>query len=264
MTPARGLVLMYHRIGPALLAEEGDYVTEIEHFGAQIQVLAKSGRPVLPLARLLDPGFPDGALWLSFDDGRESDAVLATPLLREAGFPAAFFVNPGLVGDRSRGNMGWAQLRALADAGFEVGSHGLDHTLFGDLPSAELEQQIVDSKRRLEDELGRAVRALALPGGSGGERARRLAEAAGYEIVLGSQPGRVQAKDRGGIVPRFAMREWHSPGRLRALLQAGPLIWLSYSLRYQATHRGRHLLGERAYGRLRLLFLALREGRASR
>jgi len=264
MSPPRGLVLMYHRIGPALLADEGDYALSLELFAAQVRVLAQSGRPLVSLGRLRQRAYPDGALWLTFDDGCESDAELVAPLLREAGFPAAFFVNPALAGDRGRGNASWAQLRALADGGFEVGSHGLDHTLFYGLDDVELQRQIVDSKSRIEDGLGRAVLALSLPGGSGGERARRMAEAAGYEIVLGSRPGRVGAAGRGGVVPRFAVRQRHSPARLRAVLDAGPLTWFGHSLRFELAHRTRHLLGERAYGRLRLLWVAWRERGTSR
>ncbi len=248
---------MYHRLGPALLPDEGDYAIPVGLFTAQMDAIARSGRPVLALERLLDDVYPDRALWLTFDDGRESDVVVAAPQLAERGFPAAFFANPTLCGQA--GNASWSQLRELARAGFTVGSHGLDHTLLDGLSDGEAHRQVFDSKRLLEDGLGRAVTALSLPGGSGGERARRLAEAAGYEVVLGSRPDRVTSSTRGRIVPRFAVRQRHSAERFRSLLAAGSLSWLAHSARFELTQRGRRLLGAGAYGRLRLFWLDWRE-----
>jgi peptidoglycan/xylan/chitin deacetylase (PgdA/CDA1 family) len=249
---------MYHRLGPGLLADEGDYAVPPALFEAHLQVLARSGRPVLALERLLAADFPEGAVWLTFDDGRESDATEAAPRLLRQGFSAAFFVNPALCG--RPGNASFSQLREMVRAGFTVGSHGLDHTLLDGIPEAEARRQIFDSKRLLEDGLGHPVRALSLPGGTGGERARRLADEAGYDLVLGSRPAPVRGAARGRIAPRFAVRLRHSPERFKALLEAGELTWLAHAARFEAAQGVRHLLGEGAYGRLRLLWLGTRAG----
>jgi len=248
---------MYHRLGPARLPEEGDYALPIDLFSAHLAVLARSARPVVSLDRLRDRDFPEGALWITFDDGRESDAAEAGPRLKERGFVAAFFVNPALVGQA--GNATWTQLRTLAGEGHAVGSHGLDHTLLDGLTDAEAHRQVFEAKRLLEDGLGRPVYAMSLPGGSGGDRVRGLAEEAGFSVVLGSRPGRVEGVARGRVVPRFALRSHHSAEHLASLLKAGGFRWLGYAARFGAAQQGRRLLGETAYGRLRLRWLAWRE-----
>jgi peptidoglycan/xylan/chitin deacetylase (PgdA/CDA1 family) len=245
---------MYHRVGGALAdADEGDYVLPTALFEAQMRLLAAQRRRVVSLAALTAGGYPDRSLALTFDDGCDSDATVAAPLLRALGFPAAFFVNPARVGHPGR--LSWAQLSALADDGFLVGSHGLDHTLLGDLPPTELEHQVAGSKRWLEERLGRPVEGLALPGGSGGERVRSAAERAGYRLVLGSRPGVVRGAAGVGVQPRLAVRRSYDLSRFAAAVDQRPQFLLRLRLRYRILDTGRSLLGARAYGRLRMLCL---------
>jgi peptidoglycan/xylan/chitin deacetylase (PgdA/CDA1 family) len=241
---------MYHRLsdGPSD-PEEGDYVLSPSLFEAQMRWLAGRGRRVVSLAALAEGRYEEGAVALTFDDGCDSDATVAGPLLRSLGFPAAFFVNPARVG--VEGCASWDQLRELAEGEFAIGSHGLDHALFDDLAPTELERQIAESKREIEDRLGRKVDALSLPGGSGGERARRAARAAGYRLVLGSRPGPVRGPAGTGILPRFAQRRGHGLAGFQATVDLRPLFVLQQQLRYQVTHAGRWLLGTRAYAGLR-------------
>jgi peptidoglycan/xylan/chitin deacetylase (PgdA/CDA1 family) len=258
---ARTVVLMYHRLSDGPFdPEEGDYVLSPALFGAQMRWLAERGRGVVSLAALAESGLADGAVSLTFDDGCDSDATVAGPLLRSLGLPAAFFVNPSRVGEEGRAS--WDQLRALAGEGFEIGSHGLDHALFDDLVPSELERQLGESKREIEDRLGREVDALSLPGGSGGERARRAAHAAGYRLVLGSRPAPLRGPAGAGILPRFAQRRSAGLAGFQATVDLRPLVVLRQQVRYQATCAGRLLLGARGYAFLRRQRLGVPERRA--
>jgi len=249
MSP-RAVVLMYHRLsdGPSD-PEEGDYVLSPSLFEAHMRWLAVQGRQVVSLAALSDGRYEERAVALTFDDGCDSDATVAGPLLRSLGFPAAFFVNPARVG--VEGCASWDQLRELAEGAFTVGSHGLDHALFDDLAPSELERQLAESRREIEDRLERKVDALSLPGGSGGERARRTARAAGYTLVFGSRPGPVRGPAGTGILPRFAQRRGQGFPGFQATVDLRPLFVLHQQLRYQVTRAGRRLLGTRAYAGLR-------------
>src|SRR5258708_32083448 len=170
-------ILRYHRASEAFAqAEEGDYALPTALFEAQMRLLKAAGRSVVPLAALTEGSYPDRSIVLTFDDGCDTDATVAAPLLRALGFPAAFFVNPALVGQPGR--VSWAQLRAAATDGFLIGSDGLDHTLLHQLPPPDLQGQIVGSKRRLEDHLEKPVDALALPRGTGAAAPARRGQAA--------------------------------------------------------------------------------------
>ncbi|HXB57685.1 MAG TPA: polysaccharide deacetylase family protein [Vicinamibacteria bacterium] len=255
MRPPRAAILMYHRVSETgAEPEEGDYALPSALFEAQIRLLAAEGRAVVPLVSLAQGPYPDGAVVLTFDDGCDTDAMIAAPLLRTLGFPAAFFVNPARVGQAGR--LSWDQLRGLAADGFAIGSHGLDHTLLDHVSAPELQRQLVDSKQRLQECLRQPVDALSLPGGRGGRRAWRMANAAGYRWVLGSRPGLVRGAAGAGILPRFPLRRAHGLAGFSAAVGQRPSFLLRQLLRHQATHVTRALLSARAYDSLRRLWLA--------
>ncbi len=260
MTP-RAVILLYHRLSNrAANPDEGDYVLPPSLFEAEVRELAASVRPVVSLAGLAEGRYGDGAVALTFDDGCDSDARVAAPLLVALGLPAAFFVNPALVGNEGRAT--WDELRSLAAQGFAVGSHGLDHTLLDGLSPSELERQLAGSKREIEERLGRPVDWLSLPGGTGGERAARLARAAGYRLVLGSRPGILRGKANGAILPRVALRHGQGLEGFRAAIDREPLFLLRGKARHALTLAGRRLLGTTGYARLRSSRLARGERRS--
>ena len=249
----RTTILMYHRVGVAPNIEEGDYVVPTALFEDQMRLLAAHRRPVVSLVDVAEGRYPDRSVALTFDDGCDTDATVVAPVLRALGFTAAFFVSPALIGQDGR--VSWAQLRTLADDGFLVGSHGLDHALLDEVPAQELVRQIVESKQWLETRLDRPVSAISLPGGGGGERALSAAREAGYLLVLGSRPGRVRGPAGGGILPRLAVRRGHGLARFEAALEPRPFVLLGAALRYALLRSARRVLGTRAYGSLRLRWL---------
>ncbi len=59
--------------------------------------------------------------------------------------------------------MGWDELRGLVEHGVEIGSHTVSHPHLPLLSDAEIENELADSRARLEDGLGRPCRFLAYP-----------------------------------------------------------------------------------------------------
>jgi peptidoglycan/xylan/chitin deacetylase (PgdA/CDA1 family) len=131
----------------------------------------------------IDPG----QVAITFDDGCETDLLIAAPLLKERGWNATFFVTVGFL--NQPGYMTPAQVRELSDLGFEVGSHSMTHPYLDELQEADLQREIGESKSRLEDMTGRAVQHFSNPGGRSNKRSREIARAAGYESVSGSRLG---------------------------------------------------------------------------
>ena len=88
--------------------------------------------------------------------------------------------------------MTWDQVRALARAGMDVESHGRRHRVLQTLDDATLHDELAGSRRELETQLGRPVRALAYPVGrriNGERRIRDALVAAGYQIGMSNQSG---------------------------------------------------------------------------
>jgi peptidoglycan/xylan/chitin deacetylase (PgdA/CDA1 family) len=84
------------------------------------------------------------------------------------------------------------QLRDLAEAGMAVGSHGVAHVVLGRLDGQAQRHELGESKRVLEEVLGRAVVAVAYPYGWPGTftpETERLAAEAGYRLGFSSIEG---------------------------------------------------------------------------
>ena len=82
-----------------------------------------------------------------------------------------------------------AQVRALADAGHEIGSHTMTHPLLPQCDDATLAMEIDSSRRILADLCGREIIGLCYPNGDSDDRVHREVVAAGYGYATSLQPG---------------------------------------------------------------------------
>lgn len=91
--------------------------------------------------------------------------------------------------------MHWEQLREMHAAGFEIGSHGVNHRMLAKLPQSELEAELRNSKATLERELGSLATLISYPVGGDAafdERVMQATIAAGYRAacsyICGTNP----------------------------------------------------------------------------
>jgi peptidoglycan/xylan/chitin deacetylase (PgdA/CDA1 family) len=81
----------------------------------------------------------------------------------------------------------WSQVREMAAGGVDFGSHTVRHPILSTLDDVTLWSEIVESKKKIEDELRQPCDAFAYPNGSPsdfGEREKRALRAAGYRCAL--------------------------------------------------------------------------------
>lgn len=170
-------------------------------------------------------------LRISFDDGFRSAATVF-PELQGLGLPITIFVCTALARDGSPlsipelagddpdelATMDWDELRALADRGIEIQSHGRSHAHLTHLSDEELRAELVDSRVEIEDRIRRPCEELAYPYGEQDERVRDAARAAGYAraFALWDVP-----KDDQYAKRRLDLYRRHTPAR--ALLRSTPL-----------------------------------------
>lgn len=250
-------VLMYHGLHANAHQHgvfDAVYSVEPRQFAYQLDWLVANGYRTLRL-RDLDPGpVPANGVVISFDDGDVSNAEVALPLLVERGLVAEFFVTSAFVGQPGR--LDAADLRLLAAAGMGIQSHGATHRYLADLDEAELEAELSASKQQLESLAGTRVRALALPGGRGGERERRAALRLGYTEVLNSEPGCNRHWRPGCYLQRLAVTRMLSLSDFTTLVLwrgARPRL---LQARYHALRGIKRLVGNRRYERVRERMLA--------
>lgn len=127
-------------------------------------------------------GEEDGrVLAVTFDDGLRSVFDHGLEVLEQLGVPATAFACSEHV-DRE-GYLGAQELRALAAAGWEIGSHSATHRLLPHLDDGELAAELTGSREALESVVGQACVSLAYPWGVADARVLAAARAAGYRAA---------------------------------------------------------------------------------
>lgn len=241
-------VLLYHGVGE-LAGGDPRYAVSRTQLAGHLEQIRRGGHPVVPLARFwsgLAGEAEAPAVALTFDDGRASDYGQAFPLLLEHGLVADFFVNPGTIG--RRGYLGWDEAREMVRAGMRFQSHAYDHVYLTPLSAPLRERQLVDSKRRIEDELGRAVEFLAAPYGDLNRCVRQAALAAGYRAVCTSWDWPARAGRR--TVSRVAVYARTTPEEMTRLLRGDPLPYLRRAGRSALLYPGKRAVLRLWPGRL--------------
>jgi len=162
-------ILMYHAISsPEVTAlpqtSSIEHAVKARDFRAQLDAIVDGGYRTIKLDDLDRPASDPKSLLITFDDGHESDLIVAAPELARRNLHAIFFIVWSYLG--RPGYLSRDQVIALRAQGFEIGSHGLTHTRLTQVGAAEASNELLESKRRLEDLLQEPIAALALPGGT--------------------------------------------------------------------------------------------------
>ena len=204
-------VLVYHRILGT--AEEG--TPEVPgvpgaELARQISYLAEAGYTTVSLTELTGrrrerPVGP--AVVITFDDGWSSAWRHALPILQQHGMTATVFVvtNPqASVFDPAREvdpPLRPEEWSALAQAGWEIGSHAHTHPPLVECDEDRLRHELSRSRAELESAIGKPIGLLAAPFGLSDERVEVAAREAGY---TGLCPGSAGLSHWGH--PAFAVR----------------------------------------------------------
>jgi len=252
-------ILMYHGLHADKDAHgrfDPVYSVRPDDFARQLDILLAHGWTTVGLDQAgIGQMLPTTArqLVITFDDGDVSNVEVALPLLAERGMTAEFFITSGFIDQP--GMLGAADVRTLADAGMGIGSHGATHAFLEDLGPDALDVELRESRQRLQDASGREITSLALPGGRGGDRERRVATAMGYRHLLGSVPGPNQPPQPGQWLQRLAVTRDIDPPRFAppaARKGPGPRLALA---RFHALALPKRVLGNSAYEKLRARLL---------
>ena len=191
------------------------YVLSQAQFDAHLAALAEPGLRPSRLADVLATPSP-GQFVLSFDDGYMTDYTVAFARLAERGWPGCFFIVASQVG-ASRA-LGWRELREMAAAGMEIGSHSLTHPFVNTLDRAGIEREFGESKRILESRLGLPVRTASLPRGWEPPDLRPVLQDLGYRVFCNSRVAWWYPGADALAMPRVAIRRGLVPEEFASIV----------------------------------------------
>jgi peptidoglycan/xylan/chitin deacetylase (PgdA/CDA1 family) len=171
-----------------------------------------------------------GLVGLTFDDGYADFVTDVLPLLTRHRFTATVFVVAGQLGGQNDWDplgprkrlMTAEQVSRAADAGVEIGSHGLHHRALPEVDATTLVQEIEHSRKVLQDLVGPTVVGFSYPYGDRDDRATSAARAAGYEYACATWL--TGARDRHAL-PRTYIGEGDHGVRLAAKRLRHRLRW---------------------------------------
>lgn len=186
---ARVPVIMYHDILP----EKQVFfdVTPAEFEAALLLIRQKGLTPISTdqLVTHLSTGspLPDKPILLSFDDGYEGHYKYVYPLLKKYGYPALFGIYTAKVDKRiGRSSLSWQQIREMAaDPLVTIASHSVTHPAdLSALTEDQIRNEVAESKRILEAQLGIPIKYFVYPEGKYDERTQEMLQLTGYQAAF--------------------------------------------------------------------------------
>jgi peptidoglycan/xylan/chitin deacetylase (PgdA/CDA1 family) len=244
----------------------GNQVRAVLEPGAPITVHGNGTSPELGAKSTLDPQPPVAPkpggggsttslrpVAITFDDGFRDFYTEALPVLAEHGFRATMYLPTAFIGDSRRtfaphgGSrrlstlnsplstafdcLTWSEVREARRAGMRFGSHTVNHPCLYDLPLAQIEAELRDSRAELEAKLGQPAQMFAYPYAfpeadkSFCDRLREILIASGYRSCVTTIAGRVVKGEDPYALRRLPMNGADDPALLLAKLE-GAYDWM--------------------------------------
>lgn len=184
-------IMMYHHVAPAETSR-ADTVS-LRRFEWHMDYLKTHRFHVIRLDTLVEAirqgkKLPSKSVVITFDDGYEDNYTQAFSVLKKHGFPATLFVSSDLI--NTPGYLTTAQIQQMRAHGVDIASHARTHVYLPDLPREKQREEIRESRRLLEKELGITVKYLAYPSGGFSEEIKQFVQEAGYQGACTTNRGR--------------------------------------------------------------------------
>lgn len=226
------LILMYHSVTPYI---EDPYNVTVHpaRFERQMGWLRRRGLRGVAVRELLaarDAGAGHGFVGLSFDDGYADFAEYALPVLEKYGFSATVYVLAGRLGAENEWDpkgprkplLSETLVRKVAEAGIEIGSHGMRHVSLRGAPEDTLAEEITESRRVLQRVSGQDVPGFCFPYGNIDADSIAFVQAAGYDYGSAIWPSEHTGRH---ALPRTFISDADSAPRLWAMRLRHWVIW---------------------------------------
>lgn len=248
-------IVMYHSVAAGI----EPFSVSPDSFGRQIRFIAENYEVVRlsDLNSLLRENHDESRkVVVTFDDAYSHLLGAAYSVLQKYAVPCTIFVPTRFIGGTNEWDLagnGIATKRLMSaddlsrlvrDGLVDLGSHTVDHVSMRGLSRHEMEAQLVQSKRTLEDLIAKEVNSFAYPFGQLRNFSRESTEAvqkAGYSLAVTTRWGTVNRYENRFALRRIFFDESDSHEQLRQKLE-GAYDW--FAAKERLSHAA-FLIGER-------------------
>ena len=177
---------MYHAVGTKV---PGDYLEKYsitpDLFYQQMKFLSEN----ISIRKFTDVLGEEEGTSVTFDDGFADNLHIAAPILVNLNIPFTIFVTSNNLGKNSK-YLTPHELRDLSKlSGVTIGAHGASHRRLTNCNKSVLQDELSDSRKIIEDIIGKSVKIMSYPHGSVNKVVRDAVYSSGYEFSAGSRFG---------------------------------------------------------------------------
>jgi len=192
-------VLCYHKVGIPPKPYMKDLWVSPEKFRKQVKYLIDNGWNTITFSELNEiykekkQELPEKTVLITFDDGYQNNYEYAYPILKELGAKGNIFLVWNTLGKANTwhnpASEPWInmctieQIKEMLESGvMDFGGHTLNHPHLTKIDPEAARTEITESKKKIEEALGRSLCAFAYPYGDGAysEAMRKNVFDAGY------------------------------------------------------------------------------------
>lgn len=175
-------ILVYHSFN----YEKGTFFVTPENFKRQMEYIKKNGYKVITLDELArsikdKKSLKRNKVVITIDDGYRDNFQYAYPVLKKLGFPATIFLITDFIGT-GKGFLNWEEVVTMSKNRIFFGGHTKTHFYLGSMMDEKAAlDEIIGSKKAIEEKIGMPVDYFCYPGGGFNEKTKALVAQAGYQ-----------------------------------------------------------------------------------
>jgi peptidoglycan/xylan/chitin deacetylase (PgdA/CDA1 family) len=202
-------ILMYHVLGsPPPTARYPDLWVSPHDFAVHVRALARAGYYGVTLRQVFAAWeyggpLPEKAIVLSFDDGYQSQGVVAGRVLKRIGWVGVLNLAIRNAGDSG---ISVARLQRLVREGWEIDAHTVSHVDLTTLDAAGMRRELVGSRNWIRRHLGVTPEFFCYPAGRFTPAVVTAVRKAGYRGATTELSGVARAVDHPFELPRVRVR----------------------------------------------------------
>lgn len=198
-------VLAYHKIDfPTADVKIRGAFTAPRKFERQIAYLKRKDFRFFTASEMigfyLENGeFPEKSVAVTFDDGWKDNYLNAFPVLKKYDVKATIFLIPAVIGqttdivtadgEGAREHLSENDVLEMSAGGIEFASHSYSHKLFDRTPDEEIEFEVTESKKFIENLTQKKCATFAYPAGFFTDFAKQAIRKAGYTAAFSTVYG---------------------------------------------------------------------------